>query len=123
MESAESSEQSTEIRSNTGFCSYCGEPTKNTPEAVGAHIIDCPKRPELGLILKVGAMQVTGDKLIETIRGLSQAFTAIEGMRTKVWEIFHAAEKEWEIVKATTPEEFAAIAREYIAEEEEEEIK
>ena len=119
MESAEFSEQSTEIRSNTGFCSYCGEPTENTPEAVGAHIIDCPKRPELGLVLKVSAMEVSGDKLLKTIRALVEAWSNIEGMRTKVWELYHAAETEWEMIKATTPEEFAAIAREYITEEEE----
>ena len=98
------------------ICTYCGEQQSNTNESMLEHILDCEKRPELGLILKLQILENAGDNLLQTIHSVVKALAEIEGMRSKSWEIYHSAKKIWEEVKQLTAEEIAAEIRENLEE-------
>ena len=80
------------------------------------HILDCEKRPELGLIFKIQSLENAGDNLLRTIHAVVKALAEIEGMRSKSWEIYHLAKEIWEEVKQLTAEEIAAEIRENLEE-------
>ena len=91
-------------------CAYCGLQTEKS--AISAHIRNCKKRPEVGLLVKMQIMREAGDVLLNTIYSLVQALAEIEGMRSKSWEIYRTAKETWEEVKNLTPEDIAKVVRE-----------
>ncbi len=92
-------------------CTYCGEEQSNTNESMLYHIIECEKRPELRLLMKIQVFEHAGDRLIKTIHSVVKALAEIEGMRSKSWEIYHLSKEKWEIVKQLTAEEIEEIIR------------
>lgn len=91
-------------------CAYCGFQTEKS--AISAHILDCTKRPEVGLLVKMQIMRKAGDVLLDTIYSLVKAMAEIEGMRSKAWDIYRTAKETWEEVKNLTPEDIAEVVRE-----------
>lgn len=101
-------------------CVYCGKQQTNTKESMLVHVINCDKRPELGLLVKLQIQEDAGDILLKTIHSVVKALAEIEGMRTKSWEIYHTAKKEWEEAKQSVVEDLAEEARESLKESENE---
>ena len=99
-------------------CAYCGEETDNS--GISEHVLSCVERPEVGLLLKIQAIEVTGNVLLETIHRLVKALAEVEGMRTQVWEIYREAEQRWEGMKNMDALELAKAVREDFAHGQEE---
>lgn len=93
------------------ICTYCGEQQSNTNESMLAHILDCEKRPELGLLVKIHVIEDAGDNLLRTIHAVVKALAEIEGMRSKSWEIYHLSRETWEEAKQSIVEDLAAETR------------
>ena len=92
-------------------CTSCGEEQLNTNESMLYHIIECEKRPELGLLVKIQVIEDAGDALLKTVRSVVKALADIEGMRSKSWEIYHLSKENWEEAKQSIVEDLAAEMR------------
>lgn len=103
---------------NLRTCAYCGEETDAS--SISEHVLNCTERPEVGLLLKIQALEVTGDVLLETIHRLVKALAEIEGMRSQAWRIYREAEQRWEGMKNMDAQELAKVAREDFTHEQEE---
>ena len=91
-------------------CAYCGKETKRSE--ISEHVLNCNERPEVGLILKMQAMETAGDHLLETIHSLVKALVEVEGMRSQAWEIYRIAQQRWEGIKNMDAQELAKVVRE-----------
>jgi len=81
------------------LCVYCGEALPIDTSLIRDHVLNCHLRPEVVLTAKIRALIETGDAMLEILRSMTKAVTAVEGMRTKAWEIYHGCEEAWQNAK------------------------
>lgn len=93
-------------------CAYCGEESVRTVEDTLVHILECPKRPEHALLVKIDILETAGDVLLETIHSLVKALAGLEGMRSKSWEVYRFAKEKWEEVKNISVVDLVQLAKE-----------
>jgi len=74
-------------------CIYCGNSFSSVE--IRLHVYECAERPEKVLLTRIQLLTEAGDAMLEILRSMTKSVTAVEGMRTKAWEIYHDCELFW----------------------------
>ena len=78
-------------------CIYCGNSFSSVE--IRLHVYECAERPEKVLLTRIQLLTEAGDAMLEILRSMTKSVTAVEGMRTKAWEIYHDSELFWNNAK------------------------